>query len=128
MMNVKNLSSLLISISMMGLLSGCTFWNSPEPVVVKKVAEAKTKLNIKDLEPVTPRRIKWFIITEENSNEIFADLEKKKYDPVLFGLTDDDYENLSMNLVELRKYIIQQKEIIKAYKDYYESEDNITKE
>ena len=40
---------------------------------------------------------------------------------MLFGLTDDGYEALSKNFAQIRAYMLQQDEIIRSYKEYYES-------
>lgn len=117
-MNVKNLLiPLLASLS----LTGC--WWDVKPVEVTTVCTPKTSLNISDPQPIKSEKVEWFIITPENVDEVFNDLKKKKYDLVLFGLTDDGYENLSTNIIKVRKYLIEQKAIIKAYKDYYEKEE-----
>ena len=42
---------------------------------------------------------------------------------MLFGLTDKDFEILSKNFAQIRAYMLQQDEIIKSYKEYYESEN-----
>ena len=42
---------------------------------------------------------------------------------MLFALTDEGYKALSMNYADLREHIIAQREIIIAYKEYYESEE-----
>ena len=39
---------------------------------------------------------------------------------MLIGLTDEGYETLSLNFAQIRAYMIQQNEIINAYKEYYE--------
>ena len=64
--------------------------------------------------------IKWIIISEENKNEIFKYLKEKGSDEVLFGLTDDSFESLSLNLAQTRKYIILTREMVEQYKNYYE--------
>jgi hypothetical protein len=107
------------------VLTGCAsfdFFGGPKvkPIEVKTVAQDKVPLNLKEPSPLEPRKVEWFIITPENANEVFAELEKKKYDVVLFGLTDDGYENLSLNMAEIRTYILKQRAVIKSYKDYYE--------
>lgn len=120
MINVKNLLIVLLSSS---LLTGCASFNpfgKVEPIKVQTVAVERTKLNLNDPAPISPKKLEWFIITPENAEQIFSDLQKKKFDIVLFGLTDDGYKNLSLNTAELRKYLLEQKGIIKAYKDYYE--------
>ena len=74
-------------------------------------------------EPLTPKleEIKWTIITSENADEVFEKLKAGGVDPVLFGLTDDGYEALSKNFAQIRAYMLQQDEIIRTYKEYYES-------
>ncbi len=107
------------------LLSGCASFDlfggpKVKPIEIKTVQQDKVQLKLQEPQPLEPKKIEWFVITPENAQEVFAELEKKKYDVVLFGLTDDGYENLSMNMAELRAYILKQRAIIKAYKEYYE--------
>lgn len=72
--------------------------------------------------PETPdiRNYDIHIITRDNSEEVFDELEDKNIDPVLFGLTDESYETKSINDKKTINYIIQLKRIIKEQKDYYE--------
>ena len=112
MINAKNLLILLLSSS---LLSGCTtfgLFDSIDPIKVQTIAADKLKLNISDPAPIKPKELKWFIITPENAEQIFAELQKKSYDVVLFGLTDDGYKDLSLNFAEMRKYLLEEKGII----------------
>ena len=74
-------------------------------------------------EPIKMDELNWIIITSENADEVFAKLKENNTDPVLFGLTDDEYEDLSMNFAQIRNYIIQQNFILDKYKEYYESEE-----
>ena len=76
-----------------------------------------------DLDYPSPPRmigIKWMVISESNKREVFNYLKEKGSDEVLFGLTDDAYESLSLNLAQTRKYIILTKDMIKQYKNNYE--------
>ena len=41
---------------------------------------------------------------------------------MVFGLTNQSYKALSLSVADLRRYIIQQNAVIKAYKEYYEPE------
>lgn len=68
------------------------------------------------------RPIKWVIITEENYAEVVEDI-RKNGNAVVFGLTDKGYENLSLNLADLRSYIQQQNIIIAAYENYYKNSE-----
>ena len=68
-------------------------------------------------------KIHWHIITSENAEEVFKKLEEDGIDPVLFGLTDKDYELLSKNFAKIRNQLKIQNDLIDKYKEYYESED-----
>lgn len=117
-MNVKNL--LILSLSSL-LLSGCAiFGPSVDTVEVVAKPVEKVPLNLEQPQPLKPKQIDWFVITPENQEEVFAKLKEKKFSVVLYGLTDDDYKDLSENLAKLRSFILQQKAIIESYKEYYE--------
>ena len=62
----------------------------------------------------------WVIITPENAEEVWKKLKEENTDLVLFGLTDDGYEQLSITMAEIRNFIAQQRTIIIKYKEYYE--------
>ena len=64
--------------------------------------------------------IKWIVITSENAEEVFKKLEEEGIDPVLFGLTDNDYQLIAKNFAQIRHNLKTKSEIIKSYKDYYE--------
>ena len=61
-------------------------------------------------------------MTSETSEELFAKLEKDGIDPVLFGITDIDYEMLAKNFAIIRNQLYLTNKILDQYKDYYESE------
>jgi len=104
------------------LISGCFSFGfkKPEPIEIKTKAEERVKLNLAEPAPLTGRELKWVIITKENSDKVFKELEEKGVDIVLFGLTDQGYEQLALTMAELRNYIATQRSIILKYKDYYE--------
>lgn len=122
-MSVKILSSAVLSaVLSLGALTGCAT-NEVQPVVISTVPVQKTALALKDPDPVKTRKVQWFVITPENADSVFAELQKKKYSLVLFGLTDDGYENLSLNIAEIRAYMTEQKAIVEAYREYYEPKE-----
>ena len=82
----------IIATALILSLSGCSTVN-PLEVFTKPIE--KTPLKLDDPEQITLDKIKWRVITKQNANEIFEKLDKKNIDPVLIGLTDNDYENLS---------------------------------
>jgi len=78
------------------------------------------------LEKLEP--MKWIIITSENAQEVFAKLEEQGIDPVLFGLTDSEYQLVAKNFAQIRHNLKTKSEIIKAYKDYYEKDKDKPKD
>ena len=83
----------------------------------------RERLNL--VEPVLPKleKIKWIVITSENAEEVFKKLEEEGIDPVLFGLTDNDYQLIAKNFAQIRHNLKTKSEIIKSYKEYYESKE-----
>lgn len=103
-------------------LSGCSFlFKKPvDPVqVVTKPAE-KTPLSIENPQPLRLKPIDWIVVTPQNWEEVFKQMQSKDQNLVLFGLTSDGYQVLSVTIAELRNLINTQRIIIQKYKDYYE--------
>ena len=63
------------------------------------------------------------IITSENAEQVFAKLKEQGIDPVLFGLTDKDYEMLSKNFAQIRQKLQETNNLLEEYKKYYEGEE-----
>lgn len=117
-MNVRH----LLILPTLLLISGCISFGpkKPDPIEIKTKAEERVRLNLADPTPLKARDIKWIIVTKDNVNEVFKELDSKGVDVVLFGLTDEGYEQLALTMAELRNYIATQRSIIVKYKDYYE--------
>lgn len=113
------MKKILLAIALL-LISGCS---TVKPLEVFNTSVEKTPLNLKDPDPITLESINWKIISEENSEEIYKELKANNIDPVLIGLTDNDYEKLSINMEKLRGYIIRLQFILNKYRNYYE--DNV---
>jgi len=62
-------------------------------------------------------------VTSENAEEVFKKMEEQGLDPVLFGLTDNDYQLLSKNFARIRNQLKIQNDLIDKYKEYYEPKD-----
>ena len=69
-------------------------------------------------------KIHWHIITSENADEVFKKLEEQGIDPVLWGLTDKDFELLAKNFARIRNQLMVTNDLLDKYKEYYEEEDN----
>ena len=64
---------------------------------------------------VTMYPIQFYAVTAENYEEFKTKFENENADLVYFALSVPDYENLSLNMGELKRYIEQQKTIIIYY-------------
>ena len=79
-------------------------------------------LNLDKPSPLVLERIKWHIITSENAEEVFAKLEAEGIDPVLFGLTDKDFQLIAKNFAQIRNQLKVTNELLDKYKEYYEGD------
>ena len=68
-------------------------------------------------------QLQWHIITSENAAEVFAKLEADGIDPVLWGLTDKDFELLAKNFAHIRNKLMETNALLDKYKEYYEEEE-----
>ena len=107
--------ALMAILSIFGL-SGCA---STQTIKVLSVPVEEVKLNPPTVRKLELQNIKWYIVTPENAEEVFAELANANTDVVLFALTDDGYKGLSLNLGQIRELIAQQQAIISAYREYY---------
>lgn len=122
----RTLNALLLLL-LTSTLSGCAslfgwFGSSEEvkPVEVISKPIEKTPLNIQPPTPLELSKPTWIIVTRDNAQEVFDRLEKEGSDPVIFGLPDKGYENLSIDFAEIRNFISTQRNIIIQYQEYYE--------
>ena len=93
----KILSIILFAI----LLSGCSI-GGEKKIKLFSVEKPREKLDYPMPTPLQLEQVKWIIITSDNAEEVFAKLEAAGIDPVLFGLTDKDFEILAKNFAQIR--------------------------
>lgn len=97
-------------------ISGCS---STKDINITTKSLEKVPLTLPPVDKINLDKIDWIIVTEKNFKEVFADLDKKNFDPVIFGLSDRGYESLSVNTAKIKKLVEQQRLIIIAYEEYY---------
>ena len=113
--------SLLLLVS----LSSCSW--KPEKQVVVQTKIVKPVIEIKERpKGVKMLPVKFYVVTEKNYEEFKEKFKKENGDFVFYAMSVPSYENLALDMAELRRYIEQQKEIIiyyeKAVKDDKEKE------
>ncbi len=115
---------ILFVLNLLILTTFLTSCSTIQPLEIFKTEVERRPLNLPLPAPAELEQVRWIIINRENAEEVFADLEKKNIDPIIIGLTDEDYENFRMNYAQIRAYMIKQNKIIDAYKEYYEGEQD----
>ena len=115
----KIIKSIIFSAVLIGAISftGC----SEKQIEIKSTPEERVKLNLTEPRKLVLKPVTYYVLTEKNKESVFKQLELENKDKVIIGLSDDDFQKMSENLIQIQNYIIQQRFIIKSYKDYYES-------
>lgn len=70
--------------------------------------------------PLQLEKVRWIIINSKNADEVFAKLEAEGIDPVLFGLTDKDFQLIAKNFAQIRNQLKITNDLLDKYKEYYE--------
>ena len=122
-----NVRRLLILLTLPLFSSGCAvidFFKGEDvkPVTVQTKAVERERLSLEEPAPLKGREIKWMVITPDNVDAVFKTFKEGNTDLVLFALTDNGYEQLSLSMAEIRNYIAAQRAVILKYKQYYEPE------
>ena len=109
---------------MLILTTFLTSCSSVKELSIFKEEVPRAKLNLDKPTPVEMEKIHWHIITSENAEEVFKKLEADGIDPVLWGLTDKDFELLAKNFAQIRNKLVETNALLDKYKEYYESEED----
>lgn len=97
--------------------------SSVKEIQVSTVEVSKTPLNIQNLDPLQLQGVEWIIITKDNAMEIFEKLKAAGGEYALFAVEDTGYEKIQVNYTDIRNKLAEQKQLLLAYKEYYESEE-----
>ena len=117
--SLKLIGSVLVSLILITSLTSCS--GVKELTIFKKKVE-REKLNIDKPTPLQLEQLRWIIITSENAEEVFKRLEEEGIDPVLFGLTDKDFQLIAKNFAQIRNQLKITNDLLDKYKEYYEPE------
>ena len=113
-MVIKNLSSLLLLSSII-VLSGCDTVKRldvfSKPVETRIIAPSDPK-------PLLLDNLHFDVVNKDNLEEYLTQLRKEQNteEYVFYAITPKTYELLALNMQEIKRFILQQKEIIVFYK------------
>ena len=114
-MKVWKNSLALILLPLLLLSSGCSTWNPLKRIEIKTVEVDRVIPTQNRPRPVKMNDIYFYVVTEQNFEDFKKRFVKENGDLVGYVLSVRDYETLALNMAELKRYLIQQKEIIVYY-------------
>ena len=112
---------IIISIIAVLILTGCSI--GEKQLKIFKLEEPRQKLDLQ--KPTMPEleKLRWIIITSDNAEEVFQKIEEQGLDPVLFGLSDKDFQLIAKNFAQIRAHLKHTNDLLDKYKEYYEPSD-----
>jgi len=122
------LKNYLIVLSLILLSSGCSSWKPLTEVVTEtKIIERNIPTQERPKQ-VSLEDIQWYVVTEKNMDEFIKRFEDENGTLVFYAMSVRDYETLSLNMADLKRYILQQKEIIVYYEESVKPKEETTDE
>jgi hypothetical protein len=119
---MNNMIKIISVIALSLLLTNCSILGE-KVIKVLTQEQSREKLNLKTPTLEEMEKLRWIVITSNNANEVFAKMKAEGMDPVLFGLSDEDYELLAKNFAQIRSNLKQTQDILERYKEYYEGQN-----
>ena len=110
------LSSLILSALL--LSSGCSYFKFKNPlktIEIKTVEVERVIPTQNRPKPMTMNDIYFYVVTEQNFEDFKKRFMEENADFLFYALSVRDYETLALNMAEIKRYILQQKEIIIYY-------------
>ena len=117
--NLKSIQNVLVLLILGIFLTNCA---GVKKLEIFKQEVPREKLNLNTPTPLELENLRWIIITSKNADEVFKKLEEQGIDPVLWGLTDKDFELLAKNFARIRNQLKITNDLLDKYKEYYEPE------
>ena len=117
--SLKSIQSVLVLLILSIFLTNCS---GVKQLEIFKQEVPREKLNLNTPTPLDLENLRWIIITSKNADEVFKKLEEQGIDPVLWGLTDKDFELLAKNFARIRNQLKITNDLLSKYKEYYEPE------
>lgn len=114
-----NFLKTILTITALLLISGCL--KAPEPETITITQQVPVDIPIVN-QPSPPQLIspKIYVVTSENYDEFVKRFSDANGELVFVAISIKDYENLSLNLEEIKAYLLKQREIIVYYENAIE--------
>ena len=111
-----SLKPLLAVMAILLFLTGCSGFREPEIKVVTQI-EKTTVPTVARPKPIDLVDTRVYVVTKDNYESFVKEFTEEHGELAYVVLSMKDYENLAINIADLRRYIEQQTEIIVYYEN-----------
>ena len=111
-----SLKPLLAVMAVLLFLTGCSTFREPEIKVVTQIEKTTVPLVARP-KPINLVDTRVYVVTKDNYESFVKEFTAEHGELAYVVLSMKDYENLAINIADLRRYIEQQTEIIVYYEE-----------
>ena len=117
-----SLKTLLAGMGTILFLTGCSLIPEPEVKIVTQIEKTTVPLAARP-KPVDLVDTRVYVVTKDNYDAFVKEFTAEHGELAYVVLSMKDYENLAINIADLRRYLEQQNEIIVYYEDALKPQD-----
>ena len=115
--HLRTLRNLALPLMILMMASSCSLLPKTKQVEITAKPLERTFV-----QPVMPREInlgvpQWIVVTPDNWEDQLARIEKQEGEILFLAMTVPDYEVMSVNMKELKRYITELKDVVVYYKE-----------
>ena len=107
---------LLAAMVVLLFLTGCSTFREPEIKVVTQIEKTTVPIVARP-KPINLVDTRVYVVTKDNYESFVKEFTEEHGELAYVVLSMKDYENLAINIADLRRYIEQQTEIIVYYEN-----------
>jgi len=105
---------IVLSLLLLSSLIGC----STKKDVIVRTEYIKPKIDIQARpEPLQLHDVEFYAVSSKNFEEFLRRYKEENGDLVFLAMSVIDYENMALNLANIRRYLLQQKSLIQYYEN-----------
>ena len=120
-----SLKTLLVVTGTLLFLTGCSLIPEPEVKIVTQIEKTTAPIAARP-KPVDLVDTRVYVVTKENYDAFVEEFTAEHGELAYVVLSMKDYENLALNIADLRRFLEQQNEIIVYYEDALKPEEENT--
>jgi hypothetical protein len=96
------------------ILAGC----ATSPPITTVVVQPNAPVAVPDTQPLTLNSVQWQVMSLDQLKKLVALLQASpQHQQTFFSLDTDNYNNLTLNLIEIQRYIEEQKAVLTMLKN-----------